>query len=274
MKRLLKADFYRVLKSRLTLVAMILVLVFPMITVMLYVGIRAISGLGTDMGEAEMLFNANSIIGSAFSMTNNVGLVIPAFAGILVCMDISSGTLRNKIIAGNRRTEIYLSHLIVSILFSVIMIAIYAAVTAGLSLAFFPFNRDPSLDIGAEILYFIASGLMSFIFIATVSTLFALTFRSIAPTIIFTILFSILLMALNSVIMLIDYQPYRYAVYLIPTFTNNFFNLNSFSLSGLIGQGEETSRVLMFAEGMISYVFFGVLNTLLGLLLFKKRDIN
>jgi ABC-type antimicrobial peptide transport system permease subunit len=76
------------------------------------------------------------------------------------------------------------------------------------------------------------------------------------------------------VLLLVDYQPYRYAVYLIPSFTGNFFNLNSFSLTGLIAQGEETSRGLMFAEGMLSYLFFGIVNMVLGLLLFKKRDIN
>ena len=274
MKRLLKADIYRVLKSRLTLIALILVLAFPVLIVFLYVGIRALSGLDADMGGMDMLFNANSIIGSAYSLTNNIGLVLPAFAGILVCMDISNGTLRNKIIAGNRRAEIYLSHLIVSILFSVVMITIYTAMTAGLALLFFPFNTDPSMDLGREILYFIATGTMSFVFIATVSTLFAMAFRSVAPTIIFTIVLSIALMAINSVLLLVDYQPYRYAVYLIPSFTGNFFNLNSFSLTGLIAQGEETSRGLMFAEGMLSYLFFGIVNTVLGLLLFKKRDIN
>lgn len=274
MKRLLKADIYRVLKSRLTLIALILVLAFPVLIVFLYVGIRALSGLDADMGGMDMLFNANSIIGSAYSLTNNIGLVLPAFAGILVCMDISNGTLRNKIIAGNRRAEIYLSHLIVSILFSVVMITIYTAMTAGLALLFFPFNTDPSMDLGREILYFIATGTMSFVFIATVSALFAMTFRSVAPTIIFTIVLSIALMAINSVLLLVDYQPYRYAVYLIPSFTGNFFNLNSFSLTGLIAQGEETSRGLMFAEGMLSYLFFGIVNTVLGLLLFKKRDIN
>lgn len=274
MKRLLKADIYRVLKSRLTLIALILVLAFPVLIVFLYVGIRALSGLDADMGGMDMLFNANSIIGSAYSLTNNIGLVLPAFAGILVCMDISNGTLRNKIIAGNRRAEIYLSHLIVSILFSVVMITIYTAMAAGLALLFFPFNTDPSMDLGREILYFIATGTMSFVFIATVSTLFAMTFRSVAPTIIFTIVLSIALMAINSVLLLVDYQPYRYAVYLIPSFTGNFFNLNSFSLTGLIAQSEETSRGLMFAEGMLSYLFFGIVNTVLGLLLFKKRDIN
>ena len=274
MKGLLRADIYRVLKSRLTLVTLILALAFPVLIVFMYVAIRAVSGLAGGMEEADFLFNANSIIGSAFSLTNNIGLVIPAFAGILVCSDYGSGTLRNKIIAGNRRPAIYLSHLIVSILFSVILITIYAAVTAGLALLFFPFQKGVGTDLGQEILFFIVNGLLSFAFMATVSTFLAMTLRSIAPTIIFTIVFAMALMAVGSVVMLTDYEPYRYAVYLIPTFTGNFFTLNSLSLAGIIGGVAEESRTLMFAEGILSYLFFGTVHTVAGLLIFRRRDIR
>ena len=275
MKRLLKADLYRVLKSRLTMIALILVIAFPVMIVLMYGGIRLFtSGLGEDMESLDVLFTANSLIGSIYSLTNNIGFVLPAFAGILACMDISNGTLRNKVIAGNSRSAIYFSHLIVSILFSVSMITIYAAMTAGLSLLFFPFEKNPSTDLGPEILYFVANGTMTFVFMATVSTLFALTMRSTAPTIIFTIVFSIVLYSICSILMLVNYEPYRHAVYLIPTFTGNFFNLSGFSLAGILGQGEETARGLMFAEGMLSYLFFGALNTVLGLMIFRKRDIS
>ena len=272
MSRLLKADVYRVLKSRLSLIALILALAFPVLIVLLYAGIQWIGGLGEEMGG--MLFNANSLIGSAYSLSNNIGLVVPAFAGILVCSDYTNGTLRNKVIAGNRRSHIYLSHLIVSILFSVVVITIYAAVTAGLALLFFPFNWDSALDLGREILYFVVNGTMSFAFIATVSTLLALTLRNVAPTIIFTIVFSIVLLALSSIVMLVNYEPYKYAVYCIPTFAGNFFTLNSTGIFGLLGETADASRDVIFIEGMLSYLFFGAVHTVIGLLLFKKRDIR
>lgn len=270
MSRLLRADIYRVMKNRLTLIALILALGFPVLVVLLYAGIGLIEG---DMG-GSMLLNANSIIGSAYSLSNNIGLVIPAFAGILVCTDYTNGTLRNKVIAGNRRGAIYMSHLIVSILFSVTVITVYAAVTAGLALIFFPFTKDPSMDLGREILYFAVNGTMSFAFVATFSTMLAMTMRSIAPTIIFTIVFSMLLLIVSSVVMMIDYEPYKYAVYFIPTFAGNFFTLNSFSLFGLIGGVQEVSKDLIFAEGMLSYVFFGAVHTVIGLLVFAKRDVR
>ena len=273
MSRLLKADLYRVLKSRLTLIALILALAFPVLMVLMYVGIRAIGGLGQD-AESATLFGANAIIGSVYSLSNNIGLVIPAFAGILVCTDYSNGTLRNKVIAGNRRSEIYLSHLIVSILFSVVIITIYAAVSAGLSLLFLPFSWETTLDLGLEVLYFVLNGTMTFAFISTVTTLFAMVLRNAAPTIIFTIVVSIALLLVNSVVMMIDYEKFRYAVYFIPTFAGNIFTLNSFSILGLMSQGADASRELIFGEAMLSYLFFGTVNTLIGLLVFKKQDIR
>ena len=233
---------------------------------------QAETGLtGEEMEMAGVIFNANSIIGSVFSLTNNIGLVIPAFAGILVCSDYSNGTLRNKVIAGNRRSQIYLSHLIVSVLFSVILITIYAAMTTGLALLFFPFNRD----LGTELLHFVVNGLLAFVFRATVSTLFALVLRSIAPTIIFTIVVAIALTTATSVIMLTDYESFRHVAWFVPTFVGNFYTLGSLSLAGLFGgESAADSGTVMFVEGMLSYLFFGAVNTVIGLAVFGKRDIK
>ncbi len=274
MKNLLKADIYRMLKSRLTFVALILVLAFPVLMVLLYLGINALAGVEEEMGEVRALISANTLIGSVYSLTNNVGLVIPAFAGILVCSDYMNGTLRNKVIAGNRRSEIYLSHLVTSILYSIGMITLYALVTTGLSLIFFKFDKDAAGKLGQEILYFVVYGTMSFVFMATLSTMLAMVTRNIAPTLIFTIVFALVLTLLNTVVMLLDYEKYKYAVYLIPTFGGNFFNLQGSGLLGLLTGNAEDSRSLMFFEGIASYLFFGALNTVIGLLVFGRRDLS
>ena len=274
MKRLLKADLYRVMKSRLSLIALILAVAFPVLVVLLYAGMGVITGLDEGLEETGALFNANSIIGSVYSLSNNIGLVVPAFAGILVCTDYTNGTLRNKVIAGNRRTEIYFSHLLVSILFSVAIITLYAAITTGLALLFFPFRWDSSQNLAQEILYFVAEGTMSFVFMAAFTTMLAMVTRSTAPTIIFTILFAIVLLSVSSVVMLTNYEKYKYAVYFIPTFGGNFFGMNDFSLLALLGQNVYASKKLIFSESMLSYAFFSAVHTVIGLLVFKKRDIR
>ncbi len=46
MKQLLQADLYRMVKSKLTMVLLILSAAFPLFTVLIYVGLRAISSIG------------------------------------------------------------------------------------------------------------------------------------------------------------------------------------------------------------------------------------
>ena len=79
---------------------------------------------------------------------------------------------------------------------------------------------------------------------------------------------------MNSVVMMIDYEEFKYAVYFIPTFAGNIFTLNDFSILGLLNQSADASRGLIFAEAMLSYLFFGAVNTLIGLAVFKNRDIK
>ena len=278
MSSLLRADIYRMRKNRLTFVSLILVLGVPVLITLMYLGIQALFSLDADIGEAMdgsvQLFSANSLISSAYSLTNNIGLVIPAFAGILVCTDYSNGTLRNKVIAGNKRTAIYFSHLVTSILFSVVMITIYAAVTTILALIFFKFNKEGLEPLAREIIYFVVNGTLSFVFMATVSTMLAMVLRSIAPTLIFTIVLAIVLMTANSIIGFLNYEKYKYVVYFIPTFCSNFFNLQGLSLINIFSGTAAESKDLMFAEGMASYLFFGAVNTMIGLLVFNRRDIK
>ncbi|MBQ6430919.1 MAG: ABC transporter permease [Oscillospiraceae bacterium] len=271
MKNLLKADSFYLRKSRLTLIALILAVAFPILTALLYWGLSVLTE------RENILFSANNMISSVFSLTSDLGLVLPVFAGVFVCQDFSNGTLRNKVIAGNRRSAIYLSHLLVSMAFLLAVIAIYAVVTTALALLFFPFKWDSSRDLGLEITYFVSYGLTSFVFIATVSTMFAMILRRSAPTIILTIVFSIVLAMVNSILMAVDYESFQHVVYFIPTFGGNFFSLNSLnslSILRFLNGSADASRSLIFAEGMLSYLFFGALHTLIGLFVFKKRDIK
>ena len=276
MKQLIKADLYRVLKSKLTLVTFILVTAFPVLITLLYLGLQFISSLEADLaGEVvSELISANMLMSSAYSLTNNVGLILPAFAGIFVCMDISHGTLRNKVIVGKSRTSIYLSHLVVSILYNVAAITLYAAITSGLALLFFKYRTRPGTDVTKQILYWAVNGTMTFIFVATISTFFGLVVRSTAPTIIFTIVLTMGLSMISSVVSILDYEKFQYAVYLIPTFTSSSFTLDSMSLGAIFGPVNEPPIDVMFWEGVASYAFFGTLNTVLGILIFRKKDIK
>ena len=272
MSGLLKADFYRVLKSKLTMVILILTVALPMVTSLLFSLMRWILSMpGDDFTQELGILSANSLLESVFSLTNNVGLVIPAFAGIMVCADISNGTLRNKVICGNRRWQIYLSHLLVSMVFCVVAILIYAGATAGFAAIFLKYNKVEL----KTVIYWLIYGVTTFVYAATISTFLAMTFRSIAPTIIFTLLIALGLMSFTGLLSFMDTEKLKYLVYLIPTYSSSSMKLGGgITIADLFGSPVTLSQDTIFLEGILSFVLFGIVNTVLGMLIFRKKDIK
>lgn len=267
MKNLLTADFFRVRKSKLFLISLILAVAFPFFIVLLYFGIEKMTDLAGELAGSDMppeladvdLFGLPTVLASAFSLTNNIGLLIPIFSCMFVSMDIGSGTLRNKIIAGKARTKIYLSHLITSMTYNVLIISINFLSTFAFGILFF--GTEGLSDLSA--LYFIVTGEMTFIFIACVSTAFILMTKSAAPSVIFTVLIGMGLSLVSAVVGLTDYEKFKYLVYLIPTFSNS---------ANMLGVADVS--LPMFWEGIASYVLFGGGLTVLGIAVFNKKDIK
>ena len=276
MKKLLRADLFRMFKSKMTLVLLILCAALPLLSALLMAGLRALAGLAGETLTEIGILSANTQIGGAYSLSTNVGLAIPVLAGTLVCTDFTNGTLRNKVVAGHERWKIYFSHLVVSMIFSVGFVTIYVLFTTGFSLLFLPYKSGFSSNDLREFLFWAVTGTMGFVYISTVSTFFAMTTRSMAPTILFTILTVFALTILTSSVSVTDYGKVRHLVYFIPTFSGRFFTLSN-SIEILIGQflnGVSDSRELIFAEGILSFLTFGVANTALGVILFCKRDLK
>ena len=101
MNDLLKADFYALKKNKLTYILLAICVGLPILTVALYIGIEKImaSEILAEVGfSGSGLFNGRLIMFSNFSLSNNVGLIIPIFAGLFTVSDIRHGTVRNKII--------------------------------------------------------------------------------------------------------------------------------------------------------------------------------
>ena len=94
---------------------MILVVFFALSTPVLSLLLEKL--VKDSLGELEgtgfgISFSGKFVFVSSLSVTNNLGLILSVLIGILVCRDFLSGTVRNKIIAGRNRLQIYLSLLI------------------------------------------------------------------------------------------------------------------------------------------------------------------
>ena len=269
MKNLLKADLFRIIKSKITIISLIVAIVAPLLIVLMYFGIDRMVNVMTE-GDVSMedemlmgysLFNVRTFFNSSYSISNNLGFVLPIFSAIFVSQDVLNGSLRNKVIAGEKRRDVYLSHLLSSMIFNFVIITIFAMFTILFGLMFFKWGVEFDANELKNFIFIFINGSMTYLFLATLTTFLGLTFNSPAPTILITVGVCVVLGLVVSVISIINYESYKYLVYLIPTFISGsllYPNIDNW----------------MFIEGILSLVLFGGVNTVLGMTLFKKKDLK
>ena len=272
MGRLLKADFFSLLKSKITYVVLGICIGMPLLMVLLYVGI----GAATNSMAGEDLFSSvikgRDLMFSTFSLSSNVGLVIPIFTGILVMGDLRNGTVRNKVIMGKKRSSIYWSQLFVSTTFCVVMCLIsFLVITAG-SLIFFKYGYEPSLAETWNFTKALIIGLLTFVYVATLTTFIAMSTKSTGLTIVFTLLVVVGTSLICNLSFLVPEDSFLlYIFYLVPTYGASTISSNTLNL---LSGGVEMLSNKVFLFCLNSLLGFSALNTLLGILIFNKADLK
>lgn len=273
MHSLLKADFFSLLKSKITYVVLGICVGAPLLVILLYLGLGKATEAVTEGEDLIVSFiKGRDLMFSTFSLSSNAGLIIPIFAGILVMADIRNGTCRNKVIIGKSKTKIYFSQLIVSISFCVAMILVSFLVTCGGGLIFFKYGYPWN---GAEAWNFakgLIIGLLTFAYVATLATFIALSTKSMPLTIVFTLLVALGLSLVCSLSFLVpEDSKLIYVFYLMPTYGVSMISSSTIAL--LSGEGTLLTNEI-FYYCLASLFGFSALNTALGILIFNKADLK
>lgn len=166
MAKLLKVDLKRIFKDKLLLVVAIIGVVLALTTPLIYKFIYLFLGVD-DTGLLGSLLSIKTMFYSSFSLSNNIGFIIPVFLLIIMSKDFSYGTIRNKIISGSSRTNVFLSMFISCSIVIVLAMLAYAALNGLLTVALFS-NEMASIT-KEGVLYFVLSILFEiliYIFIA------------------------------------------------------------------------------------------------------------
>ena len=176
MGTLLKADLKRMFTDKLFMIACIIGAGLSLMTPILYAALSSLIG-PEEMELVGDIFNSKSILTSSFAPLNNFGLILPIFLGIIINKDFSNGTIRNKIICGKPRYQIYLSIFISSIIVMIVAILGYAIIGIGLGAFVVDYSSTVTLleDIGFILLtllfgalcYAVLGGLIAFLFTNT-----------------------------------------------------------------------------------------------------------
>ncbi|MCR5695309.1 MAG: ABC transporter permease [Clostridia bacterium] len=271
MARLLKADLYRIVKSKLFLAAAILSVAFPIFTVLIYLVLDKVLAATTDLqaqlglGMNGLNMTGQALISEAFVLSSNMGLILPIFVTIFIATDITSGTLRNKIIAGKSRATIYFSHLVSSGIVSAVLMFVNTLFFTLFTCLIFGYGLPIDDAEMIRLLYFFATGIFTYFFTASISTALTLSIKSAAPAVIFSSLLSMGLGMIASFVHSADPRFENKALCLIPSYTNTRF------LASAVPGAFDLEAFLL---GILSYVVIGGLISVAGLVIFSKKDIK
>lgn len=274
MTKLIKSDLARIVKDKLFLVVCILGVIFAVITPLLYQLLFS----GMDMADdviTTSLISAKSQFFSAFSLSNNFGLVVPVLIAIILCKDFSFGTIRNKIISGHSRSSIFLSMYTACAVTLWGIILLHALLTLGISLLFFEYQ--PGGFTANDLWYLLQSvafQMLVYLFIAAVACWLCAAMKNVGLVIVLyvaivlamTMISAILLMSIS----VLEWDTGNETTVRILEF---FQRINIFYYSSVIGQLAEYSTqdvlylTLTPTVGIIA--FLG-----LGLLKFSRKDLK
>jgi ABC-2 type transport system permease protein len=250
---IIKSEFYKLKKSKLFFICLLVCAVIPVI---MAVAIQ----LGVQTRGAEGMTAIVEDINGATFLAETLGLaLLPSIAAIFISIFVSgefhNGTMKNYVSKGFNRIQIYLSKLAVSSAAVLIMYVVHIAVSLALGAVLWGFNAIVS-DVVTMVL---GEGLLLLAY-TSVFVLISMWLRSngasIAITVGATSILPPILMAVD--FMLID-----------------VVSLSSFWISGPVSAlatlTPENGAVLQAVIVGLCYLLGG---TLLGSVLFRKQDIK
>ena len=280
MSNLLKTDLRRVFKDKLFLIICIIAAGFALITPFLYKIIEVIINTALDDAESnelyESMFYSKTLFTSAFSSTNNFGLILPILVGIIICKDFSFGTMRNKIISGNSRKNIYLSLFLTITIIMTVIIVIYALVIFAIGSLLFDYSTQPFTS--KDISYMFSTLLfeiLSYILIAAILTFYCVSIKSGGLSIVLFVATSLVFSLLGGVLSIISQTITTAGDNNITVSIVNFFsNILPFYGANRIVSSANSYSLDNWLYLTIPPVILAVLLVFLGIITFKKKDLK
>ena len=208
------------------------------------------------------------------SPSNNFGLAVPINLITFIIGEYNYGTIRNKIIAGNKRINIYIALFVMGLIYSLSMMTIYVGMSVGLSTilgGFYPTDLDP---VSAKtIITIIGATIMVYVTLTALSILAATAIRNIGGAITVTVVLIMVGYLVGMVINLdvamdftVEKVTYPVWVQLVdPIFFHSVVSLQTFG----IGDVADLLPLNIASNGIYTVAFLAG-----GIALFQYRDVK
>ncbi len=196
MKNLFALEFARLRKQTSAIVIAIIIFALGGFNVLL----AQLTAFEVNPGEVEYFFNARGILESSFQLGQIQILLIGVVTSLFISTDISQGTIRNKIIAGYSKFEIYLVQMVMSAFITISGLVLFHFLPSAFSwLITFPTSVDDGGTF-ANFMIHMSFGYFLIIVGVLLTTWLALKSKTTAAAIIFTLLVFVLGPTLTTII--------------------------------------------------------------------------
>ena len=278
MSNIIRADLYRIVRDK----AFIILIIIACIMAFLY---PAFSGALSAITKLEIA-NPYGLTVSALQPFSNFGLLCAIFIMIIINKDYSSGTVRNKVIMGKSRGEIFLAEFVVTLILVLSLILSYAALTFIFSCV----TLGKYIAIEHIETFFIAIGLeiLGWVTITCFIVFFLKAFKGLGGAIVVYVAIGLLLVAAGSIFTLItalsSKDPVASNVYHFFQNINVIHGMTTLIPSQVspIYSALTDPSSMAFAgfdpEFLLEYIFSAVVFSsgalALGYVIFNKRDLK
>lgn len=266
MRELLKTDLRRILKDKLFLVVCILGVVFavstPLLNQLIIVGLDISEEMSVSFATAKSMFF------SSFSLSGNFGLILPILLSIVLCKDFNQGTVRNKIISGKSRKDVFFSMFFSgTIVICGVMLA-HALLTLVISLCFFPYQPEAfTMDSFWYLLISLLFSILLYVFISALISFLCVLMKNVGLAIVIYIAINFFFSIVGTIISLAAVFSETESTALEIAQKANLFTASH------IGTGV-TYTLLEVLCTLLPVFIGGALCLFFGNLIFKKKDLK
>ena len=293
MNRLFAIEFARLRRQTSAIVIAVIIFVLGGLNVL----VAWITKVEMNPGEFNFFLTSRTILESSFQLGQIQILLIGVVTSLFIATDITQGTIRNKIIAGYSKFEIYLVQMMMSVIITFIGLILFHALSSAFSwLILFPITVDDGGTF-ANFMIHMSFGYLLIITGVLLTTWLALKSKTTAAAIIFTLLIFVLGPTLTTIIktiieatVLLDIDQFTdLAAFEKAQADINaafewvyFYQLQRLANIGSLFNFFVPTRINFFSEGTQGYIWktLGTNLTLIGLLLyaggrnFAKSDLR
>lgn len=264
MRNLLNESFARLYRNKTFRVCLVLVIALPTFLIGTEKILIMQRGGKTDFSANDSLFN----------MLDMMPLFIAIAAGLFIAQDFRQNTIRNKIICGYSRTQIYIATWITSVFIAILFYLLSTAVTVGFTSLFF---KTGDLFTSVNLYYFLIA-IPTLISFASVTVMMTMILRNTAGAI-FSYFIHVIISMLSMIAYILENKaPAKFLNLFLPMYQLDIISSRSIGsdevdylfdfASHAIPEGFDAVAMPLYAAILI------VIVSALGILNFNKSNVK